>query len=200
MSRSRPDRWSPQGGVTLWPTGRRWIAGLAMTAAAGTSVVAIAVLALTTGDADDGRGFGGPAITLAIAHVLATAWALLNPRLLPLQVVVGAALAASPVAVTDATAVGVVPVVAGVVATAELLGVCGRLSMVVPRDPTPDRDQVGLATAAAAVVSALALGVGALTSASGLVAVLLGAGACAGLAVLLVQGPGDDDPAPRSRG
>lgn len=172
--------------MTLWPAARAWTALLVVVVAVATGVVGFAVCAAGAEEGEDAI-----AAVLGVAHVLAALWVLANPSSLAVQVGVGALLAATPLLGTDGTAVGVVPVVVGVVATAELLGVCGRLGMVVPRDPAPDRNQVGVTTLGAALASGLTLGVGALAGPVGLVAVVLGAGACAGLAVLLAQSPED---------
>jgi len=178
-------RWRPAGGATLWPTARRSTAALAAASGAATGVVAFLVCDLL---ADDGEQ--ALAAVLGIGHVLVTLWVVFNPRSLAMQVILGSLLAATPLVAGDGNgaALGMVPIVTGVVATSELLGLSGRLGMVVARDPTTDRTQVLLTTLGAATASSMTVGVGVLAGPGGLVAVVLGAAACAGLALLLVQG------------
>jgi hypothetical protein len=80
------------------------------------------------------------------------------------------------------TVVAVVPLVAGVVATAELAAAAGRVGMVVLRDPVPEVRRVGLAVAIALVTSGSAVAASTLPGPDGLVATAVGAAGAALLA------------------
>jgi hypothetical protein len=171
---------------TLWPPERLTVA-LLTTLAAGATAVAGAIV--------------GPKWTAAVGglHLAVTLFALVLPAALPFQVGVGLVLACSAlvdpgnyVVGDDVTVVGVVPLVVGVVATAELLGLSAQMGIVIPRDPMAGLGRVAIATAVAAVASSLTLAVGALDGPTGLLATLLAVVGCLGFVALLLR---PDDPA-----
>jgi hypothetical protein len=175
-TRRRPTLWSPERLTVALLTG---LVSLA-TAVAG-------VLA-------------GPNWAAAVAglHVAVTLFALVLPAALPFQVAVGLLLAASPlvgsgtslVTGDDVTVVGVVPLVVGVVATAELLGLSAQMGIVIPRNPMAGLGRVAVTTAVAAATSGLTLAIGALDGPSGLLATLLAIVGCVGFVALLLR-PGE---------
>lgn len=164
----------PPEPLTLWPPARRWLAAAALAAAVATSAVGAALAGPTAG-------------WFALGHVVAAAWALADRRIIVGQVGAGVALAWSLVPGTDDPVVGVVGVVAGVVATSELLGATDRLRMVVERDPQPELVRVGLAAGVAVVLSAVTVAASALPGPSGAVATVVATLGCLVAAVALRQ-------------
>lgn len=172
-----PTSWRPDGDqdelTTLWPPARLGVAAAAVLVAAVTAVLA----ALTS----DQSG----AVRIGVLHVGVTVIAALRPGAVRLQVGVGVALAASMLVGVEGTAVAVVPVVTGVVATAELLGLAGQMGTVVPRDPGPGLQRVALTTGIGALTAGATLVAGFLGGPGGLAATLLAAGGCVGFVALL---------------
>jgi hypothetical protein len=82
-----------------------------------------------------------------------------------------------------------VPVVASVVATAEILGVVARLDSVVPRAPADDLRRAGWSTLVGGVAFAVVALAGALPGPRGLVAVGVASAACVAVAALLLDRP-----------
>lgn len=165
---------APPVPLTLWPSARRWLAAAALAAAVVTSLVGAALAGPTAG-------------WFALGHVVAAAWALTDRRIVVGQVGAGVALAWSLVPGTDDPVAGVVVVVAGVVATSELLGSTHRLGMVVERDPRPELLRAALATGAAVVLSAVTVAASALPGPSGAVATGVATLGCVVAAVALRQ-------------
>lgn len=157
--------------LSLWPQARRGMAAAALACAVSTGVA--------------GALLGDHAWTTlaAVAQVVATLWALADPRVLAAQVGAGVALAWSLVPGSQGTVVAVVGVVVGVVATSELLGAAGRLGMVVERDPAPEVRRAGVGVVIAMATSAATLAAGALAGPSGLLATAVAGLGCVLLAV-----------------
>ena len=107
---------------TPWPPGRQAVAVGAATVAFVTAVLAVAL--------SSERG-----LTLAVAavYVALTVTATRTPTLVAEQTVTGVAVAWATLVGTDPVVWGIVPLVTGVVASSELLGLAGRLGVVVPR-------------------------------------------------------------------
>lgn len=161
---------------TIWPRGRVGMVVITLVTAAAT-----AALAAWAGD--------GPGHVLAGAgFVAATVAALESPRVVWLPVLVGVGLSWSLLEGREGTeALVMVPVIVGVVATAELIAVVARLEMIVRRNPVDDLARVGLLAAVAAVGTLLTLVLGSIEGPGGFAALALAAGACVVLAVLLAQ-------------
>jgi len=136
-----------------------------------------------------GAALGGTTghVVLAVALVASTIAALRAPAWIAVQVVAGQLLAARLLLGTvGITALHVLPLVAGVIATAELLAATARMDTPVERAPGS-----GLRGAAfAAVLGAAVFGAVALTASlpgpSGMLAVGIASAACVVLAILLV--------------
>lgn len=184
MGHTEADRPS----LTVWPAGRRSVAALAV------------FCALVTGLAGGAAGTAGWAVLTAAAHVVAALWALADTRMIGVQVGAGVLLAWSLLPETEGAGVAavVVAVVAGVVATSELLGACARLRLVIERDPRPELLRMGLAVAVAVAVSSATVAAGGLAGPAGLVATAVAAVGCVVVAVALrassLAGRGRDDP------
>jgi hypothetical protein len=161
---------------TVWPTARRGVAALTVAVASAT-----ALAAALAGDAI-WQMFLGP------AFVLCTVVTLNSPRLVWLPVLAGVGLSWSLLEGREGTeALVMVPVIAGVVVTAELLAIVDRLEMIVPRDPVPDIARAVFVTATAAALGLVTLLAGSVDGPGGFAAVALGAAACIVLAVLLLM-------------
>jgi hypothetical protein len=163
--------------TTLWPQSRRRVCAL-------TYLVAIVTAAYGATFAGNGAAWLAP---IAVAYVVATAFASYSPSAIAAQVIAGFGLAWGVLQQLDGLAVfALVPLTVGVVATAELLGVVGRLGTIVERAASPDLRRLPAAAGVTAVISAATLGIGLLDVPGGLVGTLLAAGACVVLAVFLV--------------
>jgi hypothetical protein len=169
--------------ATLWPGPRRRVCAL-------TYLVAVVT-------ATYGAAFAGNDATwlapIAVAYVVATAFASRSPSAIAAQVIAGFGLAWGVLQQLDGLAVfALVPLTVGVVVTAELLGVVGRLGIIVERAAGPDLRRVPAAAGVTAVISAATLSIGLLDVPGGLVGTLLAAGACVVLAVFLAGNRADD--------
>lgn len=158
------------------PGGRRKAAGLAVLAA------------VLTGAAAAATGASMAAVYGAGVYLALTGAVLLRPAALAAQVVVGQLLVAAVLLDPGGPPpVTLLPVVAGVVATAELLALAARLDGPFPRDAGAGLREAALATlVGSAAYGAVAL-LGALPGPSGLAAVALASGACLALALVLVR-------------
>jgi hypothetical protein len=166
--------------LTVWPPARQGLAAASLAIALATSVGA-AVYA------------DGPWTALAaLAHAVAALWALADARVIATQVGTGVAMAWTALIGTDGTAIGAVVIVAGVVATSEMLAATSRLGIVVERDPGPELRQVGVAVALGAVTSGVTLAASALPGPPGLIAPAVATLGCVVLAVAL-RNPGGRD-------
>lgn len=160
----------------VWPPARRRGAALA------------ALVAVLTGSGMAALAAHGWQVLGATAYVGAAFVALVVPGAIGVVVVGGVGLAGS--LMLGPWAVGplaLLPVVAGVVATAELLALTGRLDTPVERDPGAELRQAGLATLIAAAVYGVVAVVGAAPGPSGFLAVVVAAVGGAGVAVLLMR-------------
>ena len=155
---------------TVWPPARQGLVAATLVAGALTATGVV------------GAGAGGWSTTAAVAFFVAVMWAVADPRSLGAAVVAGALACAAVLIDASDTVVAVVPLVAGVVATAELAAAAGRVGMVVLRDPVPEVRRVGLAVAIALVTSGSAVAASTLPGPDGLVATAVGAAGAALLA------------------
>jgi hypothetical protein len=160
----------------VWPPARRRVAALAVLVAVltGTGMAALAA--------------HGWQVLGAAAYVGAAAAGLVVPGAIGVAVVGGVGLAGS--LMLGPWAVGplvLLPVVAGVVATAELLALAGRLDTPVERNPGAELRQAGLATAMAAAVYGVVAVVGAVPGPTGFLAVVVAAAGGVGVAALLMR-------------
>jgi hypothetical protein len=155
---------------TVWPPARQGLVAATLVAGALTATGVVAA------------GAGGWSTTAAVAFVVTVMWAVADPRSLGAAVVAGALACAAVLIDARDTVVAVVPLVAGVVATAELAAAAGRVGMVVLRDPVPEVRRVGLAVAIALVTSGSVVAASSLPGPDGLVATAVGAAGAALLA------------------
>jgi hypothetical protein len=169
---------------TLWSASRWRVA-----AVTGIVIAATALLAVLVG----GTGWHRLA---AVAYVVAAVATLTAPRRIGWQVATGLVLCWSVLPVLEGGATfALVPLVVGVVATAELVGLVGRLGIIVERDPGPDLRRLPVTLGLTALISAVTLLVGRIGGPGGLAAVVLAAGACGLLAMVLT---GDRASAPHA--
>ena len=160
---------------TWWPA-RQGLAAFAVFAAILTGTFGAAL-----------GGSGGHAF-LAGAYVVAAAVALFYPAAIAVQVIGGQVLLGSLLVGSEGTApLLLVPAVAGVVVTAELLAVVARLDTQLERDPGDDLPRAGLAAVIGGAVFGAVVLVSGFPGPIGLVAVGLASGACVVLATLLVS-------------
>jgi hypothetical protein len=160
----------------VWPPVRRRVAALAV------------LVALLTGTGMAALAAYGWQVLGAAAYVVVAALGLVVPGAIGMGVVGGVALAGS--LIIGPWAIGpllLLPVVAGVAATAELLALAGRLDTPVARDAGAELRRAGLATAVAAAAYGVVAVVGAVPGPTGFLAVVLAAAAGAGVAVLLMR-------------
>lgn len=160
---------------TWWPPRRR-LALLAVLLAMATSFTAAALA--------EGNGLYIRAAQLyALLGVAALVW----PALVTVQVVWAQLLMAALLVWGHVPAIYLVPVVAGVVATAELLTTVARLDTPMERDPHDAVTRMGVAAAVAAgVFTAVGLAAS-LPGPTGLLAVVIASAALAWVATLLVR-------------
>lgn len=176
-------RWKRQDGApTLWSAARRQVAAGAFGVAALTGFSAHVI-----GDETYQSALAG-------LYVLLAAIAIFNPEALTWKLVLGAVLVGIGMIDHEGTEMLVMlPVLGGVVATAELLGITARLGMVIERDPAPDLVRLCLVVVLTLASYAAVLLTGELDGPSGLVSTGLAAGACVGLALALRR-PDDQKP------
>jgi hypothetical protein len=169
---------------TSWLPARQRIAGLAV------------LLATVTGAAGAlGPGGSSP---VAGAYVIATLAGLFFPAAITVQVIAGQVLAGCILWGSGQGARSlllVVPIIASVVATAELLAGVGRLETTPGNDPGDYLRRAGAAAAIGAVAFGAVLLFGELPGPTGLIAIVLASAACAALAILLIAGARDSSPA-----
>jgi hypothetical protein len=168
---------------TVWPRPRRRARALTYLVALITAVY--------------GGSFGGDDAAwlplVALVYFVATAIASSSPSTIAGQVITGFGLAWGALQQLEGIAVlALVPLMVGVVATAELLGVVARLGIVVERAAGPDLRRLPAAVGLTAVISATTLSIGVLDVPGGFTGTLLAAGACVVLAVVLVGGRTND--------
>lgn len=162
--------------MTTWWPARRRLAALGVLMAALTGAAG-AVLG-----ASDWHVYG------AGAYVVIAVVALFFSGGITAQVIAGQVLAGSLLSGLDgAAALLLLPMVAGVVLTAELLAVVARLDTPLEPDPTRDLQGAALATLTGGGVFGAVVLVGHLPGPTGLTAIALASGACGLLAILLVE-------------
>jgi len=134
-------------------------------------------------------------VSYAAVYVALTLAAVFSPGAITLPVIAGQVLAASLLLQPDGPApLLLVPVVASLVLTAELLGLAARLDGPVAPDATPGLPRAVSSAFLAGGSYAAVVGAGAYSGLlGGLVAVSMGAGVCVLLAVLLVRSAGVAD-------
>lgn len=160
--------------MTWWPARVR-LAILAVAAAVLTGAWAVLV-------GGTGLSYG------AVAYVLVAAAAAFLPAAIAVQVIGGQILAAGVLsAPSGAVVLLALPVVLGVVVSAELLAVVARLDLPTPRAPDGALRRAGFAaTIGVGVYTAVSLA-GALPGPAGPVATLVAAGGIVAVALLLVR-------------
>lgn len=162
--------------MTTWWPARRRVAALAVLMAALTGAAGAAL------GASDGHVYG------AGAYVVIVMVALFYSGGITAQVIGGQVLAGSLLSGLDGPATLILlPVLASVVLTAELLGIVARLDTPLEREPTRDVQGAALATVIGGGVFAAVVLVGDLPGPTGLTAIALASGACGLLAILLAK-------------
>ena len=150
-------------------------------AAALLLAVATGVVALSLG-ATPNHAWG------AFGYVAVVGFAVLAPGAIWAQVLAGQLLAGGLLLGPQALPWWIVaPIVASVIATAEMLGVVARLDSVVPRDPTDDLRRAGQATVVGGAVFAVVAFAGVLPGPPGILAVALASAASVAVAALLLD-------------
>ena len=160
-------------GGTWWPARRRFALLALLTGALTAALVA---------------RMGGPDwhVDLALVYVSVVGLALFSPAAIALQVIAGQVAVASVLVGRDsAVALLLVPALAGVVATAELLALVARLDSPVERRPRGELRRASVAVVVGSGVYAAIALAAPVPGPTGLVAVGLAAAACALLAALL---------------
>lgn len=162
-------------GLTTWRPARQRLAAIAV------------LMATLTGAGAATLGASGWHIFGAGAYVVATLAAIFSPAAIIVQVIGGQLLAASVVLGRDGSpTLLLLPVIASVVATAELLAIVARSAAALDRDPGDDVRRAGVTVSIAAVVFGVVAIIGRLPGPTGILAIVLAASACLVLAVLLV--------------
>jgi hypothetical protein len=151
------------------------MAAVAVAAALSTGAISAAI-------AGPGRHFSGAAVYVAV-----TVLALFSPAAVTVQVIVGQLLVATLLLGGPRDPLLLVPVVAGIVVTAELLAVVARLDTPIERDPGEVLRPAGLAAVIAGAVFGVVALVGGVPGPTGILAVVLACGACVVLATRLAQ-------------
>lgn len=162
--------------MTTWRPARRRLAAIAVL----TSVL--------TGAAGAALGLSDSHAYLAGAYVAITVVALFHPAAITGQVIGGQLLAGSVLLGQDGLArLWLVPVVASVVATAELLAIVARLDTPLEPDVGDDLRRAEHAAVIGGGVFGAVVLLGGLPGPTGLAAIALAAGACVALAILLAR-------------
>jgi hypothetical protein len=169
--------------LTWWPARQR--------VAAAAVLLALLTAAAAVGLGDPTLIGGVPLRGLptfgAVTYVATVVLALFVPGAMIAQVAIGMALAGSMLLSQSLSPLGLLPLVAGVVATAELLGVAARLDTPGERNPRGELRRAAGATGIAAAVYAVVLLVGGVPGPAGLLAIVVASGTCAGIAFLLLR-------------
>lgn len=162
--------------MTTWWPARRRLAAL------------VVLMAALTGAAGAALGTSDWHVHGAGVYVVIAVVALFFSGGITVQVIGGQVLAGSLLSGLDGTsALLLLPMVAGVVFTAELLGVVARLDTPLERDPTGDLQGAALATVIGGGVFGAVVLIGDLPGPTGLTAIALASGACGLLAILLAK-------------
>lgn len=166
------------GRPTTWRRPRRQVAAWAVLSAVATGALLVLLDPL-------GRTLG-PAV-----YALVTVAAVFFPAGIAVQVVTGQVLVAGFIlAPTGPDVLLLVPLVAGVVVTAELLAVVARLDTPVPCEPGGVAERAGQAAAIGGGTFVAVVLVSGVPGPTGILAVVLASGACVLLAGRLVRGMG----------
>jgi hypothetical protein len=152
--------------------------------------IAIIASVVATGTAVAAALLGGQGFWFrAFLYFAIAAAATVVPALIVVQVISGALLAAGLLLMPDGpSSLVLLPVVAGVVATAELLGVAARTRTSFGRDPGDDLRRAWISALIGGGVFGVVALVARFPGPGGPVAVVLASAACAAIAVLLVSG------------
>jgi hypothetical protein len=158
-----------------WSLRRRRCAGAALLTAALTAAAAATL--------------GGFGLFVAAFYVVLATTALFVPGAVTLQVVAGLLMAAGLLLPgAGRSPLLVLPIVAAVALTAELLGIAWRLAAPGARDVHEDRRRALVATAVAGGVYGVVTAIGGLPGPTGHLAIALSAAACFMVALLFVRG------------
>jgi hypothetical protein len=158
--------------MVRWRPARRRLAIMA---------IALATITAAAGIALGGQPWGG-ALYIAVA-----VGALFNPTWIVVQVISGQVIAGSHMVGQATTPLRDLPLVAAVIATAELLAAASRLESPLGADPAGEPARALLAAAIGSGAFAVIMLVSGLPGPSGLAATGLASAACVGLAILLVR-------------
>jgi hypothetical protein len=160
---------------TLWGPARKRAAMTAITMATVTAAL--------------GAALGGSAgyLVSAVAAVCIALVALFRPTWIAVQVLFGQAMAAKLLVAPNGSPLRVLPIVAGVIATAELLSAVARLDAPGERDAPGALRSAGIAAALGATVFLAVALVDMLPGPTGLLAIGIASAACVVLAILLVR-------------
>ncbi len=165
--------------TSTWSPGRQRLAALAVLVATLTGAVG------TVLDGSSSYVYGGG------AYVMIAALALFFPAAITAQVIGGQVLVGSLLMGQEGfAALILVPALAGVVATAELLAIVAWLDTPLQRDPRDALPKAGLAAVIGGGVFGAVMLVSGLPGPGGLVAVGLASGACVVLATRLMRSAG----------
>lgn len=156
------------------------------------AVVAVIVAVLTAAAA---VALGGSAFAFrAFVYLAVAAIAMILPALIVVQVILGVLLVAGmQLHPAGPTPLLLLPVVAGVIATAELLAVAARVRASFSRDAGEDLRRAWISALIGAVVFGAVALVAGFPGPGGFIAVVLASAACATVAVLLVSGVEKDE-------
>lgn len=161
--------------VPAWSPARRRLAALAICTAILTATGAVWI----GGSESYARG--------AFAYILVAAFGVFAPSAITVQVIAGEILAGSLLLGPGAARLGPLAlVVAGVLATAELLALVGRLGTPLERGAREELNRAGISAVVGGLVFLVVVAVGRFPGPGGIVAVIFGAAACLVLAMLLL--------------
>lgn len=149
---------------------------------------ALAMLTATlTAAAGATLGGSGGHLYGAGAYLVIAVAALFSPAAIAGQVIVGQVLVGSVLLAREGPGLlPLLPMVAGVVVTAELLAVVARVDTPLERDPAGDLHRAGRAAVVGGGVFGVVMLVGELPGPTGLAALALASGACVAVAVVFV--------------
>jgi hypothetical protein len=165
--------------MTEWLVSRFGLGGLALTAAALTGVLVVQIGGM------DWHAHG------ATAYFLIALLASVSPAAIAAQVVTGQLLVGSLLLTPGGSpSLLLVPAISGVILTAELLSIMARMDTPFASHPRSDLRRAGLSVLIGAGVFGAVLLASPLPGPGGLLAVVMAAGACVGLAVLLANWAG----------
>lgn len=159
------------------------------------SIAAIAAIATACATGSTAALIGGTMIHryAAVSYMAIVAAAIITPRAIAPQLIAGQLLAALALA-TGTPLLGLLPVIAGIIITTELLGLVARLDTPLGGLITPGLGRIVLVVFIGAAVFAAVSILGPLPGPAGFLAVALASATCFGLGLLLVRyHPARDD-------